>query len=269
MGYFKVFKQSEKLYQFKDALGSLSTLLIGSKKALVLDTCYGIGNLYQEIRNITDLPLLVINSHGHMDHSCGNYQFDEVFISSKDYELAKNHNSIEWRKRNIATAMKNNVLPDGFDEKTYIERREGNLKFLDDIKEFSLGDISIEIISASGHTAGSIAIYCKELKLMIVSDAICQYVWLFLEDSTSVTDYINTVERILKEDFEYFIVGHVPGLLPKKTMIEYYDCAKNIDLRKAQKVSFENFDNIESYAYCTDYLYSKNGCGIVFDKNKL
>ena len=35
-----------------------------------------------------------------------------------------------------------------------------------------------------------------------------------MRQSLAITD---TVERILKEDFEYFIVGHVPGLLPKKT----------------------------------------------------
>ena len=269
MGYFKIFKQDDNLYQFKDALGSLCTLLIGSEKALVLDTCYGIGDLYKEIRNITDLPLLVINSHGHMDHSCGNYQFDEVYIHSKDLELVKKHNSIAWREKNIESAIKANVLPVDFDKELYKEKREGNIKLIDDIKEFSLGDLTIEVLPAYGHTQGSIALYCKELKLMIVSDAICQYVWIFLEESTTVSEYVNTVKNILKIDFDNFIVGHIPGLLPKETMIEYYECAKNIDLDKSERASFNNFDDVESYAYCTDYLYSKNGCGVVFDKNKL
>ena len=37
----------------------------------------------------------------------------------------------------------------------------------DNIKEFSLGNLTIEILPAYGHTQGSIALYCKELKLMI------------------------------------------------------------------------------------------------------
>ncbi len=269
MRYFNVYKQSDKIYQFKDKLGSLSTLLIGSEKALVLDTCYGIGDLYKEIRKITDLPLVVINSHGHMDHTGGNYQFDEVYIHSKDYELVKKHNTLEWRKRNIESAIKLNVLPLDFNQEEYLEKREGNIKFIDSEKEFSLGDLTIEVLEAFGHTQGSIALYSKELKLMIVSDAICQYVWLFLEESTSVMEYINTVKNILKVDFDYFIVGHVPGLLSKETMKEYLECSKSIDINKAERVVFTNFEDVESYAYCTDYLYSKNGCGVIFDKKKL
>lgn len=273
MSYFKVFKIEDYLYQFKDALGSLSTLLIGKDAALVLDTCYGIGDLYQEIRNITNLPLIVINSHGHMDHSCGNYQFDKVYIHSKDYKLVKEHNSPKWRINNINAARKINMLPIDFNIDEYINKREGNLEFLDDINSFSLGEYTIEILMASGHTHGSIALYCKELKLMIVSDAICQYVWLFLNESTTVTEYVKTIKNVLSYDFDNFIVGHTTGLLPKDKMIEYLNCAedliKGINSENIEKVSFTNFDDIDSYAYCTDKLYSSNGCGVVFDKNKL
>ena len=66
MGYFDVTKYNDNLYQFKDKLGVLVTLVIGTEKALVLDTAYGIGNLKKEIREITDKPLVVVNSHGHM-----------------------------------------------------------------------------------------------------------------------------------------------------------------------------------------------------------
>lgn len=268
MSYFKVFKLRENLYQYKDALGSLCTVLIGKEKALVLDTCYGIGNLYEEIRKITDLPLVVVNSHGHMDHACGNYQFDEVYIHSKDLDLAKKHNSLAWRQKNIESAKKVNVLPESFDCEKYLTMNEGNLKLIDEIKEISLGDLTIEVLPAYGHTRGSIALFCKELKLMIVSDAICQYVWIFLEESTTVNEYIKTVKNILDVDFETFIVGHVPGELPKEEMIKYYNCALSIDLGKSEKVEFNNFEGFDSYAYCTDYLYSKNGCGVVYDKNK-
>ena len=127
MSYFKVFKQSDNLYQFKDALGSLCTLLIGTERALVLDTCYGIGDLYSEIKNLTNLPLIVVNSHGHMDHSCGNYQFDEVYIHSNDLELVKKHNSLEWRKRNISSAVNMKVLPINFNEELYLSQKWGKM----------------------------------------------------------------------------------------------------------------------------------------------
>ena len=49
MSYFTIFKYNEKLYQIKDALGVLSTLVIGQEKALLFDTGYGIGNIKEEV----------------------------------------------------------------------------------------------------------------------------------------------------------------------------------------------------------------------------
>ena len=92
MNYFITYQVNDHIYQLKDPMGVLTTLVIGKEKALLVDTAYGIGDLKEAITNITKLPLVVINSHGHMDHSCGNYQFDEVYIDKRDLELCKKHN---------------------------------------------------------------------------------------------------------------------------------------------------------------------------------
>mgnify|MGYP003304475929 CR=1 FL=1 len=89
MNYFITYQVNNHIYQLKDPMGVLTTLVIGKDKALLVDTAYGIGDLKEAIRNITTLPLLVINSHGHMDHSCGNYLFDEVGWGSYEYEISK------------------------------------------------------------------------------------------------------------------------------------------------------------------------------------
>ena len=269
MSYFSICKYDDELYQIKDALGSLISVIIGKDKALVLDTGYGIGNIYEEVRKITNLPLLIIDSHGHMDHTGGNYLFKEVYIHSQDLALVKKHNSLKWRMRNIESAKNAKVLPDNFNEEDYLEKREGNLLFLDDIKNFDLGGKTLEVIHTPGHTAGSISLYCKEKKIMITSDAICQYVWLFLEESTSVREYISSVEKVLEYDFDYFLVGHGARLIEKDVMKEYLACALSLDLSKAKKVTFKNFEECDSYEYSTDYLYSPKGCGVVFDINKV
>ena len=79
MGYFTVTKINDSIYQFNDKMSVLATLVIGTEKALLFDTTYGIGNLKKEVEEITNKPLIVVNSHGHMDNSCGNYQFDSFF----------------------------------------------------------------------------------------------------------------------------------------------------------------------------------------------
>ena len=45
-------------------------LAVGDKKAALIDTGCGIGNVLDEVREITDLPVEVLLTHGHLDH-CG------------------------------------------------------------------------------------------------------------------------------------------------------------------------------------------------------
>lgn len=56
-------------------------LLEGTKKALLLDTGYGAGNLRSFVESLTDKPILVANTHFHPDHAAGNGEFEEVFMS--------------------------------------------------------------------------------------------------------------------------------------------------------------------------------------------
>lgn len=268
MKYFRTVKYNDNLYQFADPLGVLATLVIGEEKALLLDTCYGIGNLKEEVRKITQKELIVINSHGHMDHSGGNYQFDEVLIHKDDYELLKKHNSLPWRERNIRN-FKNLNLDYHINEIEYLNQREGNIKFLNYFDEFDLGNLKIKILPLPGHTKGSIAIYLQPMKLMLVSDGTCPFVWMFLEESTTVTEYINGLEKLLEYDFDKFLVGHGARILERPRMVSFLNIAKEIDLEKSVKVSFNNFDNLNSYCYTHDKMYDQNGCGIVFDPNKL
>jgi glyoxylase-like metal-dependent hydrolase (beta-lactamase superfamily II) len=49
-----------------------SYLVVGENVALLYDTGMGIGNIAEEVRALTPLPLLVVNSHHHYRHRGGN-----------------------------------------------------------------------------------------------------------------------------------------------------------------------------------------------------
>jgi len=269
MGYFTITKYNDNLYQIKDALGVLSTLVIGNEKALLLDTCYGIGDLRKEVEAITDKELIVVNSHGHMDHASGNNQFDSVYIYPEDINLCKKHTSTPWRQSNIDAAKRLNALPENFDEVKYLALREGNLKPLSIGQIFDLGGVTLEVLAMEGHTTGSIGLYIKDWKLMLVSDAICPFVWVFLEESTNLSTYVKMVERTLGYDFDNFLVGHGAKMYPKAKMYEFYDVAKNMELDKAFKVPYADKYHGESYCYTRGKLYGPDDCGVVFDPRRL
>lgn len=56
-------------------------LLEGEEKALLLDTGYGAGNLRPYVERLTEKPVIVANTHYHPDHSGGNGEFEEVYVS--------------------------------------------------------------------------------------------------------------------------------------------------------------------------------------------
>ncbi len=82
--YFKVTKLENNIYRIHEPKDIYTTVILGSEKALVIDNGHGFGNVRKVIESITNLPLMVVNTHGHLDHAGGNYLFDEVYINFED-----------------------------------------------------------------------------------------------------------------------------------------------------------------------------------------
>ena len=58
----------------------MSFLVIGSTKAMLVDTGMGIKNIKAVVEELTDLPLVVVNTHTHFDHIGDNWRFDLVHV---------------------------------------------------------------------------------------------------------------------------------------------------------------------------------------------
>lgn len=79
----------EGLWAITNRWQNFMYLLVGSEKALLIDTGYGEGNLREVVESITDLPVLVVNTHGHFDHSGGNGWWTEVFLAPEGEAATK------------------------------------------------------------------------------------------------------------------------------------------------------------------------------------
>ena len=76
---------------------ALMYLIIGKTQALLLDTGVGAGNVHAVVKELTDLPCLVVNSHHHYDHAGGNVWFDEVYAHKNAVSVLKEQNCQEVR----------------------------------------------------------------------------------------------------------------------------------------------------------------------------
>ena len=122
--WFEVYKVKDGIYaiyepyQYEEAL---CTLILGEEKAVLIDTGCGIGNIRDVVEEITDLPVMVVNSHAHNDHIAQNYLFDEVAMLDHpwSHEAEKGLPNSEMAHL-IADGMLWKELPEGFDAENYV-----------------------------------------------------------------------------------------------------------------------------------------------------
>lgn len=269
--YFSDHVLMENVIHIQDPLGVFATLIIGQNKALLFDTAYGIGNLRQHVEGLTKLPLIVVNSHGHVDHLCGNYHFDQVFIHENDIEIAQQDTSRDMRKNIIKQAKDKGVLPADYDQANYLSAGPGNLVPINEGHCFDLGGITLEVIAVPGHTRGSIGLLCKEKRLLLLGDAANSYLFLFLPESTNLDEYIKTLSKINSLDFDHYIISHHGDLLPKSKINDYIECALNIDVEKSKPFVFPPLKDIKALIY--SHKDRKPGhpdyTAIIYTKDKL
>jgi glyoxylase-like metal-dependent hydrolase (beta-lactamase superfamily II) len=55
-------------------------LVVGSGAAALIDSGMGVRPIRPVVERITDLPVIVLNTHSHFDHIGGNHEFDRVLI---------------------------------------------------------------------------------------------------------------------------------------------------------------------------------------------
>jgi len=230
MAEIKPVKITDTIYHIYESCGVYCTLVLGTKAALLIDTGYGFGDILNKVRDITDLPLKVINTHGHVDHIQGNKYFDSVMIHENDRHLARFHSSLLVKylvyknlKNNLTDEEKKNVPK-------FFKPNKQKLVYIHEGCKIDLGNRVLEVLYTPGHTKGSICILDTKDRILFTGDTLSSHVWLFLRESTSVPTYIESISRIAerKSEFDKILSAHSAAVF-KATLIEkMLHCARHI-----------------------------------------
>ena len=62
-------------------------LIVGEQQALLIDTGFEDSGVYQAVREVTDLPVQVLLTHGDRDHTGGLKDFGSCYLNQKDWHL--------------------------------------------------------------------------------------------------------------------------------------------------------------------------------------
>ncbi len=226
---FSAFELLPDVYHIRSNYGELVflTLLVGSERALLVDTGYGYGDLPAFVRSITDKPLTVVNSHGHSDHNGGNFQFPEAWQFHCDIEP-----SLWTRCEEITSNILDFCPPPeagGFDFDAFMNYDPATTRPLSDGQVFDLGNMTVQTILVGNHSPGSCVFYCPERKLLVAADAVGPAVSLGNEESSSVEYHLQQLLKLQQLPFEHILAGHSDRLIPRSEMECYIHVAQNID----------------------------------------
>lgn len=189
---FRNEKITDHIIRILDGSDVCEYLVLGDKRAVLIDTGYGVGDLKGYVESLTDLPYEVYVTHGHVDHASGAGQFEKVHMSLLDTELFKQHCSLAFRKQMIEThtALKNVVDED------YIPQRTAPFIDIKDGETIDLGGITLKFVLVPGHTHGMIVPICPEEHVAFFGDACGVGVLLLLPESLTAAQYLVSLKKL-------------------------------------------------------------------------
>lgn len=278
MDFFTAEMIEEHVIRITDVTGVFLYLVTGSKKALLIDTGCGIGDVKSYVESLTDLPLTVVCTHGHMDHAGGADFFDEVFLNRADWELTFTHCTEENRKEyaKIACAFSHPELTaQQIDSWKYGRIRTKKYQGLCAGMEFELGGITVRPIPLPGHTQGSMCMLFKENRSLLMGDTCNPSVFLFDEEALSVEEYLENLHCFQKYDnlYDRIWISHGDGApMPKQLIKECMDICNRILNGEDEKVDFEFMGKVykSAYALLPNQLRSDGGmANIIYNPMKV
>jgi len=175
-------------------------LFAGEKKALLVDSTNGSGNLKAVVESLTKLPVILVNTHGDADHIGCNGQFEETLMHPAEFAYYA------------------------------IKSKEGDAipKPILDGEIIDIGGRQFEVIFMPGHTCGSIVLLDRKNRILIGGDTITTHTFIFGQ-FRNLRSIISSLERLKNkywDAFDTIYTAHFDPQADKDLILKQLACAK-------------------------------------------
>ncbi len=197
----------------------LSYLILGDERALLFDTGTGIGDLRAVVTRLTELPIVVVNSHSHPDHVGGNHQFETIYGVDTDYGRERSAGlSIEDSRRFVPERAFNRQPPLSFSRDTYRIHPYRISRFLDDGERIDLGGRELEVVLTPGHSPDSLCLLDREHRFLLTGDIF----YLGRLIVTNLDAYVASASRLagLRGTIDRLLPAHSATLIEARFLAE-------------------------------------------------
>ena len=255
---YKLNKNTYAIYEPNQWQEAISYLLIGSERAMLVDTLQGISDLKFVVDQLTDLPIIVMNTHSHYDHVGSNYQFDTIYGVQNTYTAnnAKGRNNKELRGNVTPDTIWKN-LPKTFSFQFYDSKPYKIDKFIKNGDIIDLGNRKIEVTYIPGHSPDSIVLVDKKNRLMLTGDSYYPAPITVYSDNSSFQDFFISSQIMFsyRDDVDYLLPGHNETMQPVKFLSELRSATMAVI---NPTTDFKLIDGNRSYNFGSFKIITKN-----------
>jgi glyoxylase-like metal-dependent hydrolase (beta-lactamase superfamily II) len=223
-------------HQFEEVI---SYLILGEKRALLFDTGMGIGKISSVVTRLTKLPVIVLNSHTHFDHTGGNAEFSDILAEDTAF-TDKNAQGIasEYSRDTLAPERICGQLPAGVKKDSYSMRPFKISRRVKDGEKLDLGGRKLEIIFTPGHTPDSLCLLDRKNGLLFTGDTFYPGpVYLFTEE-TDFKAYVRSVNLLasLTPIVKLLLPAHNVPVADPKFLTALQAAVRQVESGKAKSV---------------------------------
>ncbi len=161
-------------------------LFCGSNRAALIDSGMNTPNAREMAETLTDLPLILINTHADPDHISGNGAFEDFYMSPREEDNYRENGG----------------------KGTLIPIKEGDV--------IDLGNRPLRVIDIPGHTPGSIAILDEKYRVLVSGDSVEDGNVFMFGKYRDIDLYIGSMNHLLEYDGMYDEVYAMHGSIPVK-----------------------------------------------------
>lgn len=254
--------------------GEQCYLIEGGERALLIDALAGVGSLKALVRELTDLPVTVVNTHGHVDHIGADFEYGEVYLDPRDIPLLYAHSD---REKRLAFAKSGAWMgPLRTQPRLEDVTVPGPIKTLplDDGQVFDLGGVALETICVPGHTRGTVVFLDRAARVVYSGDACNANTLLFLPESASIEEYREGLLRLksFQPAFDGMYGGHGPGPVPTSFIDEAISLCDQIMAGTDDAFPAESLGRRCLYAKAKDETYRRldgGGANIAYSRENI
>lgn len=220
--WFEVYRVAEGVFaiyepgQFEEVI---SFLITGEQRALLFDTGLGIGDMRRLVEQLTDLEIVVLNSHTHYDHIGGNYQFETIYGRDTAYTRKRMEGS---PPEAVAEFLREGwvwkPLPEGFAADEFRSRPFGISRIVDEGDVIDLGGRRLHVMNTPGHAPDAICLLDRDNRILFTGDTFYLAPLYAHIEGSDFDDYVRTAARLagLTDDIDVVMTSHnVPVAEPR------------------------------------------------------